>query len=162
MIFESQNSFTADTQGVIRLINGVKAGFNIQGVYYTFMVRCHPKACSNRMGNRYMLKGKMIDSNNNCRLSNRSCDGISIKPADKEIMNCLTFIVEELEVLQPDYVILFGGQVSRYVLKAFGWHQPELLDESYKYGNMTFFSTVEEKDFNRQHLDIISKLIDQR
>jgi len=158
MIFECENSFTADTQRIIKLINGVKAGFNIDGVYYTFMVRCHPKACSNQLGNSYMLKGKMLDNNNNCRLSNRSCDGISIKPADKEIMSCLAFLVEELEVLQPDYVILFGGQVSNYVLKAFGWHQPELLDQSYKYDNMTFFSTVEEKDFTREHLDRLSEI----
>jgi len=162
MVFECENTFTADTQRIINLINEIKAGFNIEGVYYTFMVRCHPKACNNRLGNSYMLKGKMLDSNNNCRLSNRSCDGISIKPEDREIMNCLTFLVEEVEVLRPDYVILFGDQVSRYVLKAFGYHQSDWHDQSYKYDYRTFISTVEEKLFKRQHLDRILGYINQR
>jgi len=152
LVFECENNNTRDIDWIIALRNSIKNLFNIDRVYHTFMVRCQPKACT-RPSNSCFPTNKLLDRNNICILNNKLCDGIPIKPFNEEIINCLTYLLEEIAVLKPDYVILFGPRVSDFVLKSYGIIHPELIEPYYKYESITFLSTVEDKSYELAELE---------
>ncbi len=152
LVFESENTYTVDTNWLIELRNKIKQQFNVDRVYHTYMVRCHPKACSSRRSCNFFLPGKLLDRDNICKLSNDICDGIPIKPSGEAIINCLNYLLEELDILRPAYVILFGKKVQEYVLKSCGIFEKCESGEPCQYKEMVFLNTVEEKFFNDEEL----------
>jgi len=158
MVFECENSYTRDTNWLIELRNMIKQEFKVERVYHTFMVRCHPKACSKRQNCSCFQPGQLLDRDNICKLTGDICDGIPIKPAGEAIINCLTYLLEEMDILNPTHVILFGKNVSDYVLKSCGVFEELQLGQAYKCKDMVFLPTVEEKLFNESELQNLGKI----
>lgn len=147
MVFECENQFTLDLDKVIQLRDIIKKSFNTERVYHTFMVRCQPKACATRQNANCYMHNKLLDKEYNCLLSNTPCEGIPVKPTGDEVMNCLPFLMEEIKVLRPDYVILFGNRASEYVLKSCGVYDNIEKNMAYECEGMIFLTTIEEKQF---------------
>ncbi|HWP96199.1 MAG TPA: hypothetical protein VN426_05065 [Syntrophomonadaceae bacterium] len=120
MVFEYDNSFTRDIQNVIELRNLIKHEFQIDKIYHTFMVRCQPKACATRNNLNCFSETRLLNKDNQCLLHGRECEGIPIMPSDGEVMSCLPFLLEEINILNPNYLMLFGFRVGEYVLKSRG------------------------------------------
>ncbi len=159
LIFECENQFTMDLDKVIHLRDTVKKSFSTERVYHTFMVRCQPKSCVSRQNTNCYMANKLLDKEYVCLLNNRPCEGIPIKPSGDEVMNCLPFLLEEVKVLKPDYVIMFGNRVSDYVLKSCGIFDAVDNNHTYEYEGIKFLPTVEEKLFTTDELTQISKVI---
>jgi len=161
LVFECESSFTCDTNWIIELRNLIKQDFGAERVYHSFMVRCQPKACIRRENNKYVLTRKLVDRDETCILTNHTCDGIPIKPSSEEIINCLTYLLEEMKVLKSNYVLLFGQRVSDYVLKSCGVFKLVQIGQAYKCEDMVFLTTVSEKSFNRGELQKLGTIIER-
>lgn len=159
LVFECENTHTIDTNWLIDLRSKIKQKLYADRVYHTFMVRCHPKACSSRKSCNFFLPGKLLDRDNICKLSNDICDGIPVKPSGEAIINCLNYLLEEMDILKPTYVILFGKHVRDYVLKSCGIFESYESGEACRYKEMVFLNTVEEKFFNEEELLILQKMM---
>ncbi len=121
LVFENESKAAQNSDKLLELREMIKSEFNASKIYHTFMVRCQPKACAIRSNTScYLENKKLIDRDYKCLLSGKSCEGIPIKPADDNIIHCLPFLLEELEILDPRIVILFGDRVSDFVLKSYG------------------------------------------
>jgi uracil-DNA glycosylase len=121
MVFESDVQIIENPDRLLECREMVKAEFNVSKIYHTFMVRCQPKACVIRNSTScYLHNNKLIDRELRCLLSGKPCEGIPIKPADNDIISCLPYLLEELEILNPKILMLFGERVSEFVLKAYG------------------------------------------
>ncbi len=159
LIFESKSALTDNTKWLIDLRNSIKEQLQIERIYHTFMVRCQPKACTICHVNNYSPNKKILNHDNICLLSRKLCDGIPIKPGNEEILNCLSFLLEEIAVFQPRHVILFGTRVSEFVLKTFGKFESSEIELPYKHGGTTFHTTVEEKSFCSEELQKLSRVM---
>lgn len=158
LVFECENQFTLDLDKVIHLRDSVKKNFSTERVYHTFMVRCQPKACTSRQNTNCYMTSKLLDRENTCLLSNNQCEGIPVKPSSDEVMSCLPFLMEEIEVLKPDYVILFGQRVGEYVLKSYGVFEQIEINKLYEYDNINFLTTGDEKFFTNDEASSLSRL----
>jgi len=158
IVFECENQFTLDLDKVIQLRDSVKKNFSTERVYHTFMVRCQPKACASRQNTNCYMTNKLLDKENTCLLSTNQCEGIPVKPSSDEIMNCLPFLMEEIEVLKPDYVILFGQRVSEYVLKSYGVFDNIEMNKTFEYDDIVFLTTGDEKRFTSEEALRLSSL----
>lgn len=147
LIFEYENSYTRDINNIIKLRNIIKQELKLDKVYHTFMVRCQPKACATRQSVTCYGEGKWIDKDYTCLLSNKTCDGIPVKPGNSEIISCLSFLLEEIEILHPTYLLLFGERVSEFVLKSYGIYSNLTTNQRYEYEHMIFLTAVEENEF---------------
>jgi len=120
MIFEYDNHFTRDVNNLIGLRNMIKRELNLDRIYHTFITRCQPKACVTRNNISCYTDTRLLDKDNRCLLNGRDCEGIPVRPADEEIIACLPFLLEELAILSPAYMLLFGSRVADYMLKSWG------------------------------------------
>ena len=159
LVFECENQFTSDLDKVIQLRDSVKKNFSTERVYHTFMVRCQPKACASRQNTNCYMTNKLLDKENTCLLNNSMCEGIPVKPSSDEIMNCLPFLLEEIQILKPEYVILFGQRVGEFVLKSYGVFEPIENNKLFKNDDITFLITNEEKMFTSEEAAQLSQLI---
>lgn len=147
LIFEYENSYTRDINNIIRLRNIIKQELKLDKIYHTFMVRCQPKACATRQSVTCYGEGKWIDKDYTCLLSNKTCDGIPVKPGNSEIISCLSFLLEEIEILHPTYLLLFGERVTEFVLKSYGIYSNLATNQRYEYEHMTFLTAIDENEF---------------
>jgi len=147
MVFESESAFVRDIDRIIKLRNLIKNEFKLQRLYHTFMVRCQPKACTIRQNFSDYGDTRFLDKEHNCLLNNQKCQGIPIRSNNEEILACLPFLIEELEILKPHYLILFGERVGNFVLKSFGYFEPVKLGQIYKNDGMQFMVAPVEEDF---------------
>lgn len=147
LIFEYENSYTRDINNIIKLRNIIKQELKLDKVYHTFMVRCQPKACATRQSVTCYGEGKWIDKDYTCLLSNKTCDGIPVKPGNSEIISCLSFLLEEIEILHPTYLLLFGERVTEFVLKSYGIYNDLATNQRYEYEHMTFLTAIDENEF---------------
>jgi hypothetical protein len=159
LVFECENSYTSDTNWLIQFRNRIKDYLNVKKVYHTFMVRCHPKACDKLQSCSFLLPDQLLGRNNICKLSSDICDGIPIKPSGEAIINCLTYLLEEMNILSPSYVVLFGNKVSDYVHKSCGAFEGLQIGQAYKYKDMLLLSTVDEKSFDDRELQTLARTI---
>lgn len=121
LVFENDHNAVKNPDRLIELREIIKNEFKTTKIYHTFMVRCQPKACSIRNNTScYLENKKLIDRDYNCLLSGKSCEGIPIKAADENIINCLPFLLEEIQILNAPIIVLFGERVSDFVLKTYG------------------------------------------
>lgn len=120
MIFEYDNHFTRDVNNLIDLRNMVKKELNLDKIYHTFITRCQPKACVTRDSLSCYTETRLLDKENRCLLNGRYCEGIPVRPADEELIACLPFILEEIAILNPAYVLVFGNRAAEYMLKSWG------------------------------------------
>ncbi|QGT99631.1 hypothetical protein SYNTR_1038 [Candidatus Syntrophocurvum alkaliphilum] len=147
LIFEAENNFNQDLDNVIKLRNHIKKGLSIHKIYHSFMVRCQPKACTRASDSNLYGQSYLLDNDNNCKLTARRCDGIAVHPTDEEIISCLPFIIEEIEILQPQYIILFGNRVTDFILKSYGIYDNIEIGKKYNYGKSILYSASDEEIF---------------
>jgi hypothetical protein len=159
LVFECESVYTKDINWIIGLRNSIKEKLNINKIYHTFLVRCHPKSCTHSLMSNCSPGIKIVDRDEMCMLTKHVCDGILIKPFNEEIINCLTFLLEEIEILKPAYVILFGDRVGDFVLKSCGMVSTLDNVKSYKYESVTLLTTAEERLYNDTILKSLADII---
>lgn len=132
----------------------VKREFSNSKIYHTFMVRCQPKACSIRTNTScYMENNKFINRELHCLLTNRRCEGVAIKPTDEHIISCLPFLIEELDIIEPRFIIMFGALASEFVLKSYGVFRPVATGDVVQSSNGALFVSVSNLyDFSAKQL----------
>ncbi len=158
LVFESDNGITRDMDKVVEIRDMIKKALNTDRVYHTFLVRCQPKACPSQQNSDCYMQTKMLNKDYVCLLTNQQCDGIPIKPSNEQIMNCLPFLLEEIDVLKPAWVVLFGSRVGEYILKSSGLYDPVQTGALFQYQGINYFTTVDERMFNEDHARIINGL----
>ncbi|NLW45283.1 MAG: hypothetical protein GXY92_08890 [Syntrophomonadaceae bacterium] len=125
MLILASESEVPDRSELIRMRQQISAMTgNGCGVYHTYMVRCQPRICNRRKNQAVLFDGSLIDADNRCLLSRERCDAIPAEPDDQQTMNCLHFLLEEIEILDPKLVITVGERTYQYVFRAFGIFDP--------------------------------------
>ncbi len=148
IVFEYDSRFTRDINRVINLRNLIRSGLKKEKLYHTFLVRCQPKACAVRHGVSCSGEGKLLDKDNRCVLNGKHCEGIPIKPSIDEIISCLPFLLEELEILRPQTILLFGERTADFVLKSYGVFDTTIaVGNSYEIDGMVFLVCSDEEIF---------------
>lgn len=148
LVFEYESDFTSDINNIIQLRNLIKQEIKLNKVYHTYMVRCQPKACATRQSVNCYGHRKWINKDYTCLLSSKSCDGIPVRPGVDEIISCLPFLLEEIEILHPRYLFLFGESVAEFVLKSYGIHNSFATNQRYEYEKMILVTSVSEDEFD--------------
>ncbi len=158
LVFECENYQTSDIKWIIELRNMIRTHFRIERVYYTFMVRCHPKACVLNQGNPMCSTGKLANPNNTCLLNGQPCEGIPIKPMSEQIINCMYFALEEIDILKPQYVILFGSRVEEFILKSYGIFDTGSNYPAYRYESTTILTLAGNKEYKTDDIKRLTEL----
>lgn len=124
LVFASENEVT-DRSELSRMRHeiSVMAGEGFR-VYHTFMVRCQPRICNRRKNQAVLFDGVLINSEGRCLLTREVCDALPAEPDDQQTMNCLHFLLEEIEILSPEMIITVGERAYQYVFRAFGIFDP--------------------------------------
>jgi uracil-DNA glycosylase len=159
LVFEGESTLTQDTDWLIRLRKSIKQHFKVANIYHTYLVRCKPKACPHSQGNDFCLTNKLLGRDNICLLTSQPCEGMVIKPTNEAIINCLTFLMEEIDVLQPAYVILLGKRVSDFVLKAYGMLDSPIGKPVYRRENIIFLPAIAEQTFDDSAIESLAESI---
>lgn len=120
VVFEGESQYTTDLERIIELRTLLKSTFSVERIYHTYMMRCTPKACSTRQSVCCYTQSRLLDKDYNCILTEQPCTGLAVKPDTSQIINCLAYLVEEIEILAPRHVLLMGERVSEFVLKCYG------------------------------------------
>lgn len=152
LVFEAENPYTGDLNKIIELRNIIKDKTEADKIYHTFMVRCCPKSCSTLQNTTCYLNTKLLDKDYNCALSHSRCNGIPIKPHNEDIISCLPFLLEEIEILKPKYIFMFGKRVTEFLLRSYGIFEEIEIGNTYKHEEMNLFATVEENMFTDSEL----------
>lgn len=147
MVLESDNQYSRDINYMIELRNLIKTGLGFEKVYHTYLVRCQPKACPLQDSVNCYSQSKLLDKEYHCLLTEKACEGIPIHPSYDSIIACLSFLLEEISILKPKYVVLFGQRVSEYVLKAYGFYEEPIVNYSYRINGHTLIPSVDETHF---------------
>lgn len=148
MVFECESGFTHDMTNLVDIRNLVKSEFNVDRVYHNYMVRCQPKACAIRNNISCFGDAACMDRDNNCLLSGKPCEGIPVKPSNEEILACLPFLLEEIEIFRPRHVILFGERVAFFTLRSFGMFDNVSIGEKHVLSGINFFVATVEEEFD--------------
>lgn len=159
LVFECENYQTRDIKWIIELRNLIRTYFQVERVYYTFMVRCHPKACVLSQGSTLWSAGKLANHNSTCLLNGQPCEGIPIKPKSDAIINCMYFLLEEIDILKPQYVILFGSRVEEFVLKSYGIFDIGGNFPAYRYESATILTIPENKEYKADDIKRLTEFV---
>lgn len=62
----------------------------------------------------------MVTPDGFCMLTGSECDGMQIESDDNDALNCMHYLLEELDVLNPKAIISVGEAASSYIFRAFG------------------------------------------
>jgi len=149
MVFECESAFTRDVAKIVQLRNLVKNEFEVDNVYHNYLVRCQPKACAIRTSiSCFGGDAGCVDRDNNCLLSGKPCEGIPVKPSNEEILACLPFLLEEIEIFHPKYVILFGERVAFFTLRSYGMFDNVNIGQKHQLSGINFLIASVEEEFN--------------
>ncbi len=151
LVFESDNNFTSDIKNIIEIRKIISTEFNLEKVYHTFLVRCQPKACPFLTNTLCHGDNKLVDKEYNCILNNKKCSGIPIRPTDEHILSCLPYVVEEIEILKPVYLFLFGERVANFMLRSWGLFEECSIPAVYNINELTVFMVDYEEHFNSSY-----------
>jgi len=149
LVFECESAFTRDVANIVTLRNLIKYEFKVDNVYHNYLVRCQPKACAIRNSVSCFGEAGCLDRDNNCLLSGKSCEGIPVKPSNEEILACLPFLLEEIEIFHPRHVILFGERVAFFTLRSYGMFDNVEIGQIHHLSDMNFIIASVEEEFNR-------------
>lgn len=151
MVFECESIFSRDVNKLVELRDLIKTEFNLSNVYHNYMVRCQPKACVIRNNINCFGDASCLDRDHNCLLNGKPCEGIPVKPSNDEILACLPFVLEEIGIFHPKYIMLFGERVAFFMLRSFGMFDSIQIGQQYILDDMTFLVAPSEEEFNRSH-----------
>ncbi|MGE5391306.1 MAG: uracil-DNA glycosylase family protein [Deltaproteobacteria bacterium] len=148
MVFECESTFTRELANLVELRNLIKSQFRVDNVYHNYVVRCQPKACAIRNNISCFGDAGCLDRDNNCLLSGKPCEGIPVKPSNDEILACLPFLLEEIEIFRPRYIILFGERAAFFTLRSFGMFDNVNVGEKHVLSGMNFLIATAEDEFD--------------
>ncbi len=160
IVFECGDDRSYDIDWIVEIRNGVQKYFSVDTVYHTFMVRCQPKACPMGAGIPCQVNNSLLDTQNKCRLTSQPCIGIPVKPDDEAVLNCLGYVIEELHIFQPRYVIMFGRRVSEFILKSLGMLESIQDRLVFEHESTTFLSLLDDQYFRPEQLKDLATLLD--
>lgn len=144
----TKSDFSGIRQEIARMAGG-------KPVYHTFMVRCQPRICTLRRNKGVLLEGALVNGDNKCLLTRQECEGLIGQPDDQQTMNCLHFMLEEIEIFAPKVIITVGEQTYQYVFRAFGLLDPfqrdfsEVKNKLYRSSEYLFMTA----DFTHSNLE---------
>jgi len=150
LVFQSQGNRRPEMNNYIEIRQMLKKEFDQERIYHTFLVRCQPQACFHIDDTEDMLVRHKAFYKKECQFNEPDCPGIPILPTSKEVVSCLPYLIEEIDILAPNTVILFGKRTAEFVLKAKGVLEEPMIPGFYKYNNRCIFTTVEENLFTRE------------
>lgn len=159
LVFQSQSNAGIAIKKIIEIRQLLKKDFSYDKIYHTFLVRCQPKACINIDNLNCVTEKYLIDHEQNCRFIKTVCEGIPILPGDKQILSCLHYLIEEIDILLPQIIILFGSRTANFVLKAMGFLDSILIPGLYIKKNQYIFTTVEENKFTNKESKKLASFI---
>lgn len=157
MVLESDNQFSRDINRMLELRELIRNSWGFEKIYHTYLVRCQPKACPIHNKVNCESQRKLLDRDYHCLLTEKACEGISIHPDYESIIACLPFLLEEITILNPTHVVLFGQRLSEYVLRAYGFFEEPVLNTSYRYDEYSFIPTVDEAHFTAMECQQIKR-----
>lgn len=158
LVFEMETDFTRNFNKLVSLRESIKSNFGTGRIYHTFMVRCQPKACPLTRNKTWDGDIKLIDKEYNCILNGKICEGVPVSPGNEEIISCLPFLVEEINILKPKTVVLFGEKVGDFVLKSFGIFEEVRLNSRYENGDFVFLVTKKQELFSDEECSLLAGL----
>lgn len=147
MVLESDDRDSCDITRMLELRDLIKTGLGFEKIYHTFLVRCQPKACPLHSNINCQSNRKLLDKDHHCLLTDAACEGTNIHPSCDSIISCLSFLLEEISILNPAYIVLFGKRISRYILRAYGFFEEPVMNTSYRYEGCSIIPTVDEAHF---------------
>jgi uracil-DNA glycosylase len=125
LVFLNENEFTQERSRIMKMREDLsKLTAKNNRIYHTFLVRCQAKICSRRKDKEVLFEGNMINTDKVCLLTNSVCDAINAEPDDQQCINCLHYLLEEVEILVPEIIITLGEKTYQYVFRAFGLFDP--------------------------------------
>ena len=71
-----------------------------------------------------------------------------------EIIACMPYLIEEIQILNPKYVLLMGERVSMFVLKSLGYYDG-ITESCYEYENMKILVTADHNKFSDHHCQLL-------
>ena len=122
------------------------------------MIRCKAKACTHRNNMEIYSNSKLLNMDDICLLTGKKCDAVLVKASDEAALFCLPYLIEEITILNPRIVILFGSRVSEFVLKSYGIYDAEESRAVYKYKDIVFLKTSDEFNFDIEECRLLSVL----
>lgn len=153
IVFESESDKTRDINWIVALRNVIQKSLAVGTIYHTFLVRCQPKFCPLDHINTCILERKLLNPQGICTLTNQPCNGIPAQPLNEHIINCLNFLMEEIEIMRPRYVVLYGQRVSDFVLRAHGILEPTPSQQVFKQKETTLIIITEDRVPGTIHIE---------
>lgn len=158
LVFEMETEFTQNLNNLVELRNLVKDKFAASRIYHTFLVRCQPKACPLASNKTWDGNIKLIDKEYNCVLTGKICEGVPVRPGNEEIISCLPFLVEEINILQPKTVVVFGEKAGDFVLKSFGILEEVKINSRYENEDFVFLIAERPELFSDEQCTLLASL----
>ncbi|NLJ72378.1 MAG: hypothetical protein GX333_05145 [Syntrophomonadaceae bacterium] len=159
-VFESANNFNEDIDNLLQLRKNISTAYGINKIYHTFLVRCQPKACPAITNlSCYGEDAKLIDKDYKCILTNSLCDGVPIRPTDTQIVSCLSYTIEEIAILNPNYIFLFGERVGDFLLKSWGVFADKEVPYILQYEDNNIFVVDYEEKFDESYCNEVKALL---
>jgi uracil-DNA glycosylase len=125
VIFPSENDFSRDRTNLALFKEKLKDKFGpATAIYYTYLVRCQPKMCRLKKECESLVGGRYLMANETCILNSSLCEGMLVEPSMEETLNCLHYLLEEIDILQPKVIVTVGEKTSSIVFKSFGIFGP--------------------------------------
>lgn len=152
MVFKKENNLTKDINKLKLLRNLLSAQLNIAGIYHSYMVRC---SVNNKKLNLDTKDISPINHGSYCGPK----DGIIMTNENDILITCLSYLLEEVSILKPEIVLLFGQETWEPFLKACGFYFSIGVNQVYIYDNVKYITTVNEQDFDEQQCDTIKSLL---
>lgn len=147
LVFQSEGNRHKEMKNYIEIRQMLKKELAQNKIYHTFMVRCQPNHCWRIDDMEGIVVRNSDDYETQCRFKEPVCEGIPIMPAETEIISCLPYLLEEIDILAPNTIILFGKRTARFGLKAVGILEEPSIPGFYLNNNRRIFTTVEENNF---------------
>lgn len=149
-----------DNNRIIEIRQLITKHFVQDKIYHTFMVRCQPKNCTH-VDKLSCFKSQcyLLDREQTCRISKSSCDGITIMPEDLQIISCLHYLIEEIDILSPEIIIIFGSRTADFALKALGILDIQEVPAWYGMDGRQILTTVATCQFTGQDAETLASYI---
>lgn len=147
MVFQSAGCRHQEINNYMEIRQMLKKELALERIYHTFLVRCQPKVCLHIDNIGGIVSNNSAYFGNTCPFDLPECEGVSIVPTDENITFCLPYLLEEIDILAPGTIILFGKRTAEYGLKAVGILEEPSMPGFYEISGRRIYTTKEENIF---------------
>lgn len=160
LVFPSQCNQDAEVNHYMEIRQMLKTILSADRVYHTFMVRCQPRVCFHIDDLTDILDNKVAYHENRCHFQEDTCPGIPVLPAGIQIIYCMPYLMEEIDILSPSTVILFGKRTIEYGLKAVGIIEEPLIPWCYVNNGRIILTTAEVNCFTMEDAKLLAGMME--